>query len=152
MNNTHGYDVGSWDDTKAEMRCILQWNARNKGTIPYSTLVGQVGPIRFQARDPSFWYMLGQISREEDADGRGMLTAVVVHQTGDQMPGGDFFELASELGRDPSDRVKCWTAEVNKVHDYWQDHVPPCEQPNTERMPTEEYRRLRRLERRIRGV
>ena len=58
--------------------------------------------------------MLGQISEEEDAAGRGMLSVLVVHKDGDKMPGPGFFTLAKKLGRDISDRDKCWSDELTK--------------------------------------
>ncbi|MBL7131901.1 MAG: hypothetical protein ISS45_10975 [Candidatus Omnitrophica bacterium] len=63
--------------------------------------------------------MLGEISGEEDAVGRGMLSVVVVHKHGDMQPGPGFFDYAEELGRDTSDILKCWVEELKKVHAYW---------------------------------
>ena len=63
--------------------------------------------------------MLEEISREEDAAGRGMLSALVVHKTGEQKPGGGFFTLAEKLGRDITDRDKVWIEEVIKVRAAW---------------------------------
>ncbi len=48
-----------------------------------------------------------------------MLSALVIHKTGDQEPGPGFFELAKDLGKDTSDMLTCWVTEVKKVHDYW---------------------------------
>ena len=50
--------------------------------------------------------MLGEISSEEDAAGRGMLTVLVVHRAGDMQPGPGFFELAKQLGRNTSNILK----------------------------------------------
>ena len=63
--------------------------------------------------------MLGEISLAEDKDGRGMLSALVVHKTGDMEPGQGFFHYAEVLGRDVSDRLTCWVREIHKVHDCW---------------------------------
>jgi len=40
--------------------------------------------------------MLGEISQEEDAAGRGMLSVIVVHKVGDMQPGPGFFQLAKK--------------------------------------------------------
>ena len=48
-----------------------------------------------------------------------MLTAIVVHKSGDMQPGPGFFELAKSLGKNVKDPLACWVAEFNKVHDYW---------------------------------
>ena len=41
-----------------------------------------------------------------------MLTVLVVHKTGDMEPGKGFYELAHSLGRDISDRERCWSDEL----------------------------------------
>ena len=48
-----------------------------------------------------------------------MLTVVVVHKFGDQMPGPGFFELARSLGYDTADRDACWIGELARVHRAW---------------------------------
>ena len=63
--------------------------------------------------------MLGEISGEENAAERGMLSVIVVHKSGDKQPGPGFFEFAEELGRDTSDILKCWVDELKKVYAYW---------------------------------
>jgi hypothetical protein len=59
--------------------------------------------------------MLGEISTESDAQGRGMLTVLVVHGDGDMRPGPGFFQLAKKLGRDVADRDRCWSDELSDV-------------------------------------
>jgi len=44
---------------------------------------------------------------------------IVVRKNGDMQPGPGFFELARSLGRDTSDILKCWIAELDKVHAVW---------------------------------
>ena len=87
--------------------------------MPYSELVRCINAIPMEAHDPRLFELLGEISEEEDAAGRGMMSAIVVHKVGDMEPGSGFFELAQGLGRDTSDRTLCWIAEVKKVHASW---------------------------------
>jgi hypothetical protein len=63
--------------------------------------------------------LLGQISSEEDAARRGMLTVVVIHKAGDMQPGPGFFELAKSLGRDIEDPMKFWIDELHRVFAVW---------------------------------
>ena len=70
-------------------------------------------------QDKEFYYILAEISREEDAAGRGMLSAVVVHKKGIKRPGTGFFKLAKELGRDTSDKKRCLKEELDKVFSCW---------------------------------
>lgn len=46
--------------------------------------------------------MLGEVSVEEEAADRGLLSVLVVHKVGDMQPGPGFFELANELGQEPT--------------------------------------------------
>ena len=87
--------------------------------IPYSDLVRHITSIKIEAYDMRLTHMLGEISSEEDAAGRGMLTVVVVHKHGDMQPGPGFFELAKRLGRNTKDIMKCWVGELHKVHAVW---------------------------------
>jgi len=65
--------------------------------------------------------ILGEISTAEHEAGRGMLSVVVVHKSGDGMPGAGFLELARSLGRDTGDRVEFWASELDRVYRTWAD-------------------------------
>jgi len=108
-----------WAAAKEEARAIMIDRAKVRGMIPYSDLAAQIQAVRFKAHDPRFFHFLGELSSEEDAAGRGMLTVIVVHKAGDMQPGPGFFELAKMLGRDTTDILKCWVEELRKVHAYW---------------------------------
>lgn len=126
MVEKFGYPEAVWNKAKAEMRALLVEKARlgekGVGLIPYSALVSLVETIRFEPHDARFFQMLGEISKAEDAEGRGMLSAVVIHKGGDWLPGPGFFEFAEELGRDTSDIDKCWLDELRRVWNYWVNH------------------------------
>src|SRR6266540_2306469 len=96
----YGFTKPVWNAAKAEMRAILVRTAKAGDFIPYSELVTEIRSITFDPRDPKLFFMLREISAEEDAAGRGMLTAVVTHKRGDMMPGQGFFDLAKSLGHD----------------------------------------------------
>jgi molybdopterin synthase catalytic subunit len=118
-NFNHGFDRAAWDAAKAQARDVMIRRARVRGMIPYSDLVREVTAIRMEPHDPRLFYFLGEIASEEDEAGRGMLTVVVVHKTGDMQPGPGFFELANHLGRDTSDILRCWIDELKRVHKVW---------------------------------
>ena len=115
----HGYPQVDWDAGKEEARKVMIERAKVRGMIPYSDLVKQITRIRLEAHDPRLFHLLGEISSEEDAAGRGMLTVVVVHKAGDMQPGPGFFELAKKLGRNTSNLLECWVEELQRVHAYW---------------------------------
>jgi len=122
MGEKYGYAESDWDTAKDEMCQILIARARVRGMIPYSALCDGVRSIRIEPHAFALAAMLGEISTSESAEGRGMLSALVVHKEGDMQPGPGFFELAASLGRDTRDVLVCWVEEVKKVHAYWGKH------------------------------
>ena len=121
MTTKYGYSTESWYAAKEEMREILAERARLRGTIPYSELVGRIETISMEPDSYALAHMLGEISGEEDAAGRGMLSVIVVHKLGDMQPGPGFFQLAKKLGRDTSDILTCWIEELKHVQGYWSE-------------------------------
>jgi hypothetical protein len=115
----HGYSAKAWEAAKSEAREIMIQRAKLRGMIPYSELTNKIVAIKFDAHSPQFFHFLGEISAEEDATGRGLLTVLVVHKSGDMQPGPGFYELAEHLGRDTEDLLKCWIEELHKVHAHW---------------------------------
>ena len=119
METKYGYSLDEWERAKQEMKEILIERAKVRGMIPYSELAARIKTINIRPESYAFAAMLGEISMEEDQAGRGMLTVIVVHKSGDMQPGPGFFELAQELGRDTSDILRCWVDELKRVHAYW---------------------------------
>ena len=117
--NLHGFSEEQWSAAKAEVRELLAARAKLRGMIPYSDLVAQLKTVRLEPRDQRLFHLLGDVSSEEDAAGRGMLSVIVVHKSGDMQPGPGFFELAKKLGRNTSDILQCWVSELKKVHAHW---------------------------------
>ena len=108
-----------WKLAIQEATGILIERAKVRGMMPYSDLANKITSILLEAHDPRLFKLLGEISSNEDSQGRGMLSVIVVHKQGDMQPGPGFFELAKELGRDTSDILDCWVKELKKVHGYW---------------------------------
>jgi hypothetical protein len=117
-DSTYGYDPRTWEQAKFEAIRVIVGQA---GPIFYSELAKRVRTIAFDPHDFSFHHLLGQISTEEDAAGRGMLSVLVVRQA-DGMPGQGFFDLAERLGRDVSDRERCWADETRSVLNHRHNH------------------------------
>jgi molybdopterin synthase catalytic subunit len=118
--NTFGFSQAVWDAAKQEAKAALVARAKVRGMMPYSDLVRSIHSITFEPHDVRLFHMLGELSTEETQAGRGMITALVVHKTGDMQPGPGFFELAGKLGHDPSDMLAFWISQVKKVHAYWE--------------------------------
>lgn len=109
-----------WQAAKDEVRTILIARARQGKDITFGDLAGQIGTLDVKPNDPLLFELLDEVSSEEARKGNGMLSALVVRKSGDQKPGPGFFELASKLGRDTTDKTRCWVREINKVY---QDHT-----------------------------
>lgn len=119
MADRFGFSEKAWDAAKQEAKIALVERARVRGMMPYSELVRHIRAVPLEAHDQRLFSLLADISTEEDAAGRGMISALVVHKSGDMQPGPGFFELADELGKDTSDILRCWINEVHKVHKSW---------------------------------
>jgi len=117
--NKYGFTPKEWAAAKQETKDILTARAKVRGMIPYSDLSAKITSVRLEVHDKRLFHLLGELSEVEDAAGRGMLSVIVVHKSGDMLPGPGFFELAKQLGRDTSDILKCWIEELKKVHAYW---------------------------------
>jgi hypothetical protein len=117
--SNYGFTPKEWVAAKREAKAILADRAKVRGMIPYSDLAARIKSVRLEAHDQRLFHLLGELSEEEDASGRGMLSVIVVHKDGDMQPGPGFFELAEQRGRNTSDILKCWVEELKKVHAYW---------------------------------
>jgi len=116
---TFGYPARAWQAAKDQIREILIDCAKRQVTISYSELVAKVTALDLQPHDPRLDELLGQLSSEEEAAGRGMLSVLVVHKTGDLRPGKGFFTCAEQLGLKTADQDALWVAQLNKVYDTW---------------------------------
>jgi hypothetical protein len=115
----HGFAESDWEKAKAEARHEMIERAQKGKTITYSELVEAIDTIKMEPHDPRLAHFLGEIAEEENEAGRGLLTVVVVHKFGDQMPGPGFFEMSKKLGRNTHDPVKFWISELNLVRAQW---------------------------------
>jgi len=105
-----------WENGKSEARTAMIDVASREKLIWYSSLAGNIESLEFDPSDHLFHKLLGEISTEEHEAGRGMLSVVVVHKDGDQIPGKGFFQLAKELGHDIENQEEFWVDELRKVY------------------------------------
>jgi hypothetical protein len=115
MPNKYGYSELQWETGKREVIGILRQRASQRQLIAYGELSSKLTSIQVGPHDSAMGAMLGQISEEEDACGRGMLSVIVVHKEGDQKPGKGFYDCAAQLGRDITDQDRMWVDELNRV-------------------------------------
>lgn len=92
-------------------------------TISYAELAAEIGCKKIGPKDRAFFSILDHVSLKEDAQGRGMLSVLVVQRTGAKIPGRGFFYLAKKLGRDVKNKQEFWAAERQRVYAAWCDHI-----------------------------
>ncbi len=114
-----GYPAAVWETAREEMRQALSDRAKIRGTIGYAELISQIKAIPFERHSAPFTAMLQEVAALEHAAGRGMLTALVIHKYRDKLPGPEFYVLAERLGRDTSNRTRCWSDELERVYVSW---------------------------------
>jgi hypothetical protein len=117
----HGFAVDDWERGKDQARAVMYDVAGRRSTIAYSDLVAQITAVRMEPHDPRLAHFLGQIAREDDDNGLGLTTVVVVHKHGDQQPGPGFFDMAESQGRVIRDQTMFWIEELKRVHDLHAD-------------------------------
>jgi quinol monooxygenase YgiN len=106
------------EDVAMEVRRIAERVAREEGMITYSDLTQQVRTEpQPEPGSQEFFEILDELSRRTDAEGKGMLSAVVVQKNEQTLPGPGFFKLAKKLGRDTSDQPIFHATELRRVHE-----------------------------------
>ena len=113
---TWGHRLELWNAAMVEARDALEKVAKaGHAPIFYGQLNRKIASISFEPNGHDFHGLLGQLSEESDQEGKGMISALVVHKE-DGQPGKGFFTLAKTLGRDVSDPDKCWSEELKRVY------------------------------------
>jgi hypothetical protein len=114
----YGFTRKQWEEAKEEARQAIINSARKGATITYGDLASKITCISVGPHDFAIRHLLGEISTEEDATGRGMLSALVVMKE-DGRPGTGFFTLAKELGRNTKNPEEFWVKECSLVFKGW---------------------------------
>lgn len=104
----------------------LESAARAREFIFYDTLALEMGLNLDDTRvRQTLWEALSDISRQEVASGRPMLSAVCVQEQ-DHLPGAGFLALGHELGLalPEEDEVTFAVRMIKDTHDYWSELAP----------------------------
>jgi len=115
-----GLTKTQWENAKAQAFAVLQEVAHRRGLITYGDLARRITAYPLEAHNFALHWIIGELSKDEYANNRGMISALVVHKYGDMEPGGGFYDLAHDLGIKTRDRLVLWVEEVKKVHAVWQ--------------------------------
>lgn len=112
---------GKYRGTKeyALVYCELIAAAKYHGTVTYQEIAKMMGiPLKGNYMSNLLGRILGEISEDEVANGRPMLSAIAVGVNG--LPGAGFYSLARGLRRltDQSEE-EFWEAEKKAVYETW---------------------------------
>ncbi len=93
--------------------------ARYRGTVTYQEVAQIMGlPLQGSHMGKEVGWILGEISDDEVANGRPMLSAIVVNVQG--LLGSGFYALARQLGRLQDDNEQAfWERECQLVYETW---------------------------------
>jgi len=93
--------------------------AKYRGTVTYQEIAKIMGlPLRGSHMGKEIGWILGEISEDEVANSRPMLSAIAVNVQG--APGSGFFELARQLGKlGGENEQEFWEAERQQVYATW---------------------------------
>jgi hypothetical protein len=93
--------------------------ARYRGTVTYQEIAQIMDlPLQGSHMGREVGWVLGEISADELANGRPMLSAIAIGVSGD--PGPGFFNWARELGRlTTEDEWAFWESECKNVYNTW---------------------------------
>lgn len=121
----YGFHQESWERAKEEALQVLQERAsrRHSQTISYTVLVESLTSIQIDPHDPRLSSFLEEIVVDEHRSGRPLITVLVVHKTGDQMPGEGFYEISEQLGFEVANREAFWIQEFQRTLNYWQQQA-----------------------------
>jgi hypothetical protein len=132
--NRWGFEEAAWEAAKREAKEVLAQRAKRREVITYQEFLSSVQAIRIEKRGLLLRSFLFEISWEESAAGRGMLTALIVTKTGSG-PDAVLAHLAESLGIRIRDIDTFWIQELDRVFEAWSNKEPAP----VPRAPTCEY-------------
>lgn len=106
-------DDATWARLQQRVRAILAEVAASRSTITYEDLQARLGTRIPTGGAHDLAALLRDASVASDDAGRGLVSAVVVRESG--RPGGGWFRLAETRGRDVADPDAAWQTELERV-------------------------------------
>jgi hypothetical protein len=126
MATTYGYSTGEWEATQGWVADRLHRVARDRTTITYSDLcdeLARAGGLSLDPHSTAVAGLLGQVNLLEHERTKPLISALVVHKSGDMQPGEGFWSFARELGIDPGPgdqaRLDFWVREIERCYAEW---------------------------------
>lgn len=111
-------DDDKWQDAKRQALKVLRQCAEAQDTITYKQFVKKIKAIPDLAfhGDGRMDHLLDEVSREEFAEGRGLISVLVVETAFPHMPSDGFFALAKAYYPNGMERRKLFEAAREQVY------------------------------------
>lgn len=126
MTTTYGHATSEWEATRDWVAKRLKRVARERTAITYSDLcdeTARAGALHLEPHSTALAGLLGQVNLLEHEAGRPLISALVVHRSGDLQPGEGFWSFARDLGIDPGAgehaRLDFWAREIERCYAQW---------------------------------
>jgi hypothetical protein len=123
----YGFSRDALERGKLEAIYGIVRAGKNGKLITYTELSNSIKSIRIAPHDFAMIQLLDEISKEEDAAGRGILTALVVLKE-EQVPAEGFWASARDIGRVIGDK---WCSGRQKLSVLWENVGSIPFAPNT---------------------
>ena len=103
----------------------LHVDVARRGGLTYYSWITERLPHEMDPHSPAFAALLGEMSTEEHAHDRPLLSCLCIYKGGND-PGPGFWAISHELGLIPSpktmsdeEKERFWSEMVRRSHDYW---------------------------------
>ena len=117
-----GFDSQNWQRARQQVFEVLVDQARRCELISYSDLVEQIDAIDLEMSSDkdrgALGWLLGDVSRETDETGIGMLSAMAVLKDRN-VPAFGFYDLARQLGYEFDDPELFWANQYEQVIEHY---------------------------------
>jgi hypothetical protein len=120
METKYGIPLKEWEELKSFARDFLINEAKSENVVFYYDFKSKLEEQGYGIVHWALGHILGEISKEEDEKGHGMLSALVIGKDSN-MPGKGFFVLAKGLGKSFIDDMTFWQEELKKVYAAWHE-------------------------------
>jgi len=113
----YGYTDPTWEKAIKQVARALREAARTEEDVSYTELVSRLDAVDLEPHDPRLTRLLDDTAQAYRPKAGCLITALAINKSTGR-PGGGFFDLASRLGLDVSDRDAFWLEQRQLAIEY----------------------------------